>query len=256
MGLLIDYIIALTHLYGLVHKGKVVEIYNMQNDENAGAADVDDRAKNNENELEKSFVYLHGDYFVHETIMVFDEFEQELAKRQGKPFYIPGQKELMKYKDDLYFERTKAYNALKKYVQQHFFNGDASKAEELCEDIHGECQFGFSLDEVFRSFEWQGIVFESENQVQKVMELVMDLSNNVRLWENNGFTPDELIRTERPMLRPLPDDPFHVESKSGMSQETTAAAKQDGKTAVNKKVGRNDPCPCGSGKKYKKCCLV
>ena len=25
---------------------------------------------------------------------------------------------------------------------------------------------------------------------------------------------------------------------------------------VNKnKVGRNDPCPCGSGKKYKKCCL-
>ena len=27
------------------------------------------------------------------------------------------------------------------------------------------------------------------------------------------------------------------------------------KTVVNEsKVGRNDPCPCGSGKKYKKCC--
>jgi uncharacterized protein YecA (UPF0149 family) len=24
---------------------------------------------------------------------------------------------------------------------------------------------------------------------------------------------------------------------------------------VAPKVGRNDPCPCGSGKKYKKCCL-
>lgn len=23
----------------------------------------------------------------------------------------------------------------------------------------------------------------------------------------------------------------------------------------NKKVGRNDPCPCGSGKKFKNCCL-
>ena len=23
---------------------------------------------------------------------------------------------------------------------------------------------------------------------------------------------------------------------------------------VDKKVGRNAPCPCGSGKKYKKCC--
>jgi hypothetical protein len=25
-------------------------------------------------------------------------------------------------------------------------------------------------------------------------------------------------------------------------------------TVPRKKVGRNDPCPCGSGKKYKKCC--
>jgi len=23
---------------------------------------------------------------------------------------------------------------------------------------------------------------------------------------------------------------------------------------TEKKIGRNDPCPCGSGKKYKKCC--
>lgn len=23
---------------------------------------------------------------------------------------------------------------------------------------------------------------------------------------------------------------------------------------VNLKIGRNEPCPCGSGKKYKKCC--
>ena len=23
---------------------------------------------------------------------------------------------------------------------------------------------------------------------------------------------------------------------------------------VGKKIGRNDPCPCGSGKKYKQCC--
>jgi preprotein translocase subunit SecA len=30
------------------------------------------------------------------------------------------------------------------------------------------------------------------------------------------------------------------------------------KTVVREgeKVGRNDPCPCGSGKKYKKCCGV
>lgn len=29
-----------------------------------------------------------------------------------------------------------------------------------------------------------------------------------------------------------------------------------GKTNNKSKIGRNDPCPCGSGKKYKKCCLA
>jgi uncharacterized protein YecA (UPF0149 family) len=35
--------------------------------------------------------------------------------------------------------------------------------------------------------------------------------------------------------------------------EITKEFKQS-KIAVSNKVGRNDPCPCGSGKKYKKCC--
>ena len=30
--------------------------------------------------------------------------------------------------------------------------------------------------------------------------------------------------------------------------------KKSGTVVVGKKVGRNDPCPCGSGKKYKHCC--
>lgn len=25
---------------------------------------------------------------------------------------------------------------------------------------------------------------------------------------------------------------------------------------MGKKIGRNDPCPCGSGKKYKQCCFL
>ena len=28
------------------------------------------------------------------------------------------------------------------------------------------------------------------------------------------------------------------------------------RTATGEKLGRNDPCPCGSGKKYKKCCYL
>ena len=30
--------------------------------------------------------------------------------------------------------------------------------------------------------------------------------------------------------------------------------KKSGTVVKEQKVGRNDPCPCGSGKKYKKCC--
>lgn len=30
--------------------------------------------------------------------------------------------------------------------------------------------------------------------------------------------------------------------------------RQSGTVVKGKKIGRNDPCPCGSGKKYKKCC--
>ncbi len=36
-------------------------------------------------------------------------------------------------------------------------------------------------------------------------------------------------------------------------REITNQWRQD-KQAVSSKVGRNEPCPCGSGKKYKKCC--
>ena len=48
---------------------------------------------------------------------------------------------------------------------------------------------------------------------------------------------------EKPNLRPLPDKPFEF----GRSNVIDRKIKQ--------KTGRNDPCPCGSGKKYKKCCM-
>src|SRR5215472_7662085 len=34
------------------------------------------------------------------------------------------------------------------------------------------------------------------------------------------------------------------------------ASASEPRVAAGTKVGRNDPCPCGSGKKYKKCCLL
>lgn len=50
---------------------------------------------------------------------------------------------------------------------------------------------------------------------------------------------------------PMWDDIFDKETKRALYLEQ----KKSGTVVVGKKVGRNDPCPCGSGKKYKKCCM-
>lgn len=46
------------------------------------------------------------------------------------------------------------------------------------------------------------------------------------------------------------DEIFDEEKKKQLYREQ----KQSGTVRKEKKIGRNDPCPCGSGKKYKKCC--
>ena len=50
---------------------------------------------------------------------------------------------------------------------------------------------------------------------------------------------------------PMWDNIFDKETKRQLYLEQ----KKSGTVIVGKKVGRNDPCPCGSGKKYKKCCM-
>src|SRR5205085_10494702 len=46
--------------------------------------------------------------------------------------------------------------------------------------------------------------------------------------------------------------PPEAPAASGGGEEGPVTVKQIVNTGP--KVGRNDPCPCGSGKKYKKCC--
>ena len=49
---------------------------------------------------------------------------------------------------------------------------------------------------------------------------------------------------------PMWDEIFDEEKKKALYKE----AKKANTVVKGKKIGRNDPCPCGSGKKYKKCC--
>ena len=45
----------------------------------------------------------------------------------------------------------------------------------------------------------------------------------------------------------------HIFSKD-RQKELYMEQKKSGTVIKGAKIGRNDPCPCGSGKKYKKCC--
>lgn len=49
---------------------------------------------------------------------------------------------------------------------------------------------------------------------------------------------------------PMWDNIFDEDKKKALYRE----AKKANTVIKGKKVGRNDPCPCGSGKKYKFCC--
>ncbi len=71
-----------------------------------------------------------------------------------------------------------------------------------------------------------------------------------------GFDKEKLYRNmidaKADWLYELPqwDSIFDEDTKKAIYKDQKAS----GTVRKEKKVGRNDPCPCGSGKKYKKCC--
>lgn len=231
MNLTTDYIISLCRLYGIVDKEKVVEIYNMQNEDEITLTQIELVMENEQSLLKKHFIHVEGNYFIHETILMFDEFDSYMSKKAGKPYYIPHKKELLRYTSQFYFEITKEYEILVDYVAKELTGGDRERANTVVEDIQGLSEVEATPTNILDNIS-DHVAFESKEQVYEMMDLIINLGNNTRLWSNNGYTPSELFEThEKHHLRPLPDD-----NKA-------------------KKIGRNDPCPCGSGKKYKKCCL-
>ena len=72
-------------------------------------------------------------------------------------------------------------------------------------------------------------VFETTEDVEGVLGRIMAMVNALPDWWNNGWSPDALHErsTGRKVFRNPDGTPM--------------------------KIGRNDLCPCGSGKKYKKC---
>ncbi|RLC02683.1 MAG: preprotein translocase subunit SecA [Deltaproteobacteria bacterium] len=77
-----------------------------------------------------------------------------------------------------------------------------------------------------------------QEMISRVQEETLSILYRIQLAE-----PEDLKEMHKP-----------EESPMVFSGGDTAATKRKPATRSAKKVGRNAPCPCGSGKKYKKCC--
>ena len=72
------------------------------------------------------------------------------------------------------------------------------------------------------------LIFDKEKLYKNMVDAKADWLYELPQW-NNIFTPER-------------------------KRELYKEQKNSGTVRKEKKIGRNDPCPCGSGKKYKKCC--
>ena len=96
-----------------------------------------------------------------------------------------------------------------------------------------------------------------ENEVN-AKEMISELSEFLRYsligdtieeteWWACFLTPEQERRQSK-VFHQIMEDALKERSKFPQAKTQTVKRKTI-------KVGRNDPCPCGSGKKYKKCCL-
>lgn len=103
---------------------------------------------------------------------------------------------------------------------------------------------GFRMTEVINILNEDFKLTESlkVKDAEQFFSIYQNLHNSTHLWVNYGWTPTDLANQSRqeyiqnnPNIIPFP------KGFAGMNFQQIP------------KVGRNDPCPCGSGKKYKQC---
>ena len=72
---------------------------------------------------------------------------------------------------------------------------------------------------------------------------------------DNRISEEVLMTLSRiQLMREKPEEMPRQKKRTMQLSHGDADTKQAPVKREGKKVGRNDPCPCGSGKKYKKCC--
>ena len=101
-------------------------------------------------------------------------------------------------------------------------------------EVRNYIMYGDGIRELGSILDRHNLIFSGEEQLKEFIDRIMNAKNNTRIWENNGYTPSELNEI--------------------ISRRNQNVIKFP--TLKRPAIGRNDPCPCGSGKKYKKCCAL
>ena len=106
------------------------------------------------------------------------------------------------------------------------------------------------------------------SQLEYCVGAVVDYLNSIPYWRLRGNSSEEIGKKEFENMRRSGQQPkisigpnmraMGIESFEQLQEMARKGQGfpniPDSPFALGKKVGRNDPCPCGSGKKYKNCC--
>ena len=200
------------------------------------------------------------------------------ASQGDKKFYIPSSDEIVEYTENGYPVSDPYYSRLKTFFIEEL-DRDLDKAEEYMPAIWNRVSMENSLADIMEMLGEQGIVFPSEKSMRKFVSLMTDVNNHTRMLSNRGWMPNEMLRQmpaapggRKPAIVPMSSEAarllgeaadelkergFDVDLDYNADEITTMSMPDgiSGRTVVGKKkIYPNDPCPCGSGKKYKKCC--
>jgi hypothetical protein len=156
---------------------------------------------------------------------------KEQNTRVDTPYYPFSKLELLKASKDNYIRRTAQTNNFSEYLKLLYDISD-EEIDDILRAVHDMINYDFNIEEMINYLK-NFLEIEDIEVFQMIGQLLIDINNNTRMWILKGYTPIELINY-----------------KENLKSNNTNIIDINTK----KKIGRNDPCPCGSGKKYKKCC--
>jgi len=186
-------------------------------------------------------------FFEDENGEVSEEAVQSLLeKRAGRARYCPSVEALLEYADPDFTEAIDECERLEEAL--YAIVGDAKGLENLIDDIAFACRIDVSVEDILSILSNYDVEFSDTRSAESVIQAIIALKNRSRSWALFGYSPVELRKTVR-------TDGTLTGAGSGSATGRAKIVPLFGQSNPQSvKTGRNDPCPCGSGKKYKKCC--